>query len=298
MGLRALLRQASHDRYFMTDISSTSTEELSSRRRELRRKRRGRFLQTSWQILSMTGLTLGVVWMVTLPDWMIRDPNQIVIQGNKSLSTDMIRAMLSIPYPQSVLALQPDALAQQLEKQAPIAEATVTRRMFPPGMVVQIQERHPVATVYISPNSSLTPNRRFDNLFATALIDEKGFWIPYEKFVAMNQSQKLPTLKVIGLQEQYQAQWASLYRLVSRSPVKISMIDWREPSNLILYTDIGTVHCGPFGSRFAEQLKVLDQMRQIPDSVKSEQVAYIDLSNPDTPMLELTGKVKLPAPAE
>jgi cell division protein FtsQ len=278
----------------MTDISSTSTEELSSRRRDLRRKRRGRSLQMSWQILSMTGLTLGVVWMVTLPDWMIRDPSQIVIQGNKSLSTDMIRAMLTISYPQPVLALQPDALAQQLEKQAPIAKATVTRRMFPPGMVVQVQERHPVATVYVSPNSSLTPNRRFDNLFATALIDEKGFWIPYEKFVAMNQSQKLPTLKVVGLQEQYQTQWASLYQLVSRSPVKISMIDWREPSNLVLYTDIGTVHCGPFGSRFAEQLKVLDQMRQIPDNIKSEQVAYIDLSNPDMPMLELAGKAKAP----
>jgi len=277
----------------MTDISSISTEELTSRRRELKRKRRGRVLQTSWQILSMTGLTLGVIWMVTLPDWMIRDPSQIVIQGNKSLSSDMIRAMLTIPYPQSVLALQPDALARQLENQAPIAEATVTRRMFPPGMVVQIQERHPVATIYVGSGSSLTPNRRFDNLFATALIDEKGVWIPYEKFVALNQSQRLPALKVIGLQEQYQAQWVSLYQAVSRSPIKISMIDWREPSNLILYTDIGTVHCGPFGSRFAEQLKVLDQMRQLPDNIKSEQVAYIDLSNPDMPMLELApGKTK------
>jgi len=277
----------------MTDISSISTEELTSRRRELRRKRRGRALQTSWQILSMTGLTLGVVWMVTLPDWMIRDPSQIVIQGNKSLSSDMIRAMLTIPYPQSILALQPDALARQLEQQAPIAEATVTRRMFPPGMVVQIQERHPVATVYVGSGSSLTPNRRFDNLFATALIDEKGVWIPYEKFVALNQSERLPTLKVIGLQEQYQSQWVSLYQAVSRSPIKISMIDWREPSNLILYTDIGTVHCGPFGSRFAEQLKVLDQMRQLPDNIESEQVAYIDLSNPDMPMLELApGKAK------
>ena len=277
----------------MTDISSISTEELTSRRRELKRKRRGRVLQTSWQILSMTGLTLGVIWMVTLPDWMIRDPSQIVIQGNKSLSSDMIRAMLTIPYPQSVLALQPDALARQLENQAPIAEATVTRRMFPPGMVVQIQERHPVATIYVGSGSSLTPNRRFDNLFATALIDEKGVWIPYEKFVALNQSQRLPALKVIGLQEQYQAQWVRLYQAVSRSPIKISMIDWREPSNLILYTDIGTVHCGPFGSRFAEQLKVLDQMRQLPDNIKSEQVAYIDLSNPDMPMLELApGKTK------
>lgn len=283
----------------MTDISSISSQEISERRRQLRQKRRGRLLQTSWQILSMTGLTIGVVWLVTLPDWMIRDPSQIVIEGNKSLSTDMIRAMLTIPYPQSVLALQPEALARQLESQAPIAEATVTRRMFPPGMVVQIQERHPVATVYASPTTTLTPNKKFDNLYATALIDQNGVWIPYEKFVVLNQSQKLPALKVIGLQEQYQAQWVSLYKVISSSPVKITMIDWREPSNLILYSDIGIVHCGPFGSRFSEQLKVLDRMRKLPESIKSDQIAYIDLSSPDMPMLELkTGKTKRPKDLE
>ncbi|MFM7425976.1 MAG: cell division protein FtsQ/DivIB [Elainella sp.] len=277
----------------MTDISSISSQELTERRRQLRRKRRGRFLQTSWQVLSMTGLTVGVIWLITLPDWMIRDPSQVVIQGNKSLSTDMIRAMLTIPYPQSVLALQPEALARQLESQAPIAEATVTRRMFPPGMVIQIQERRPVATVYTSPSTNLTPNRRFDNLYATALIDEQGAWIPYEKFVVLNQSQNLPPLKVIGLQEQYRSQWVGLYKAVSTSPIKITMIDWREPSNLILYTDIGVVHCGPFSSRFPEQLKVLDQMRNLPKTVESQEIVYIDLSNPDLPMLELSsGKNK------
>ncbi|MBF2049523.1 MAG: cell division protein FtsQ/DivIB [Leptolyngbya sp. IPPAS B-1204] len=272
-----------------TDISSISSEELTERRRQLRRKRRSRFLQTSWQILSMTGLTIGVVWLVTLPDWMLHDSSQVIIEGNKTLAPDALRSKLSINYPQSVLAVQPEKIARQLEAEAPITDATVSRRLFPPGLIVQIQERQPVATVYSSPNSlaTLPQSKTFDNLFAIALLDPAGTWIPYEKYATFNQSPKLPSLKVIGMQEQFADQWPSLYEKVSRSPVKISMIDWREPSNLILHTELGIVHCGPLSSRFAEQLKVLDRMRKLPDNMDVDEVAYIDLSNPDTPMLEL-----------
>lgn len=243
----------------------------------------------------MAGVTLGVVWLISKPDWMLRDPSQVVIEGNKSLSADMIRAMLAIQYPKSVLALQPEVLARQLETEAPIAEASVSRRMFPPGVVIRIQERHPVATVYAGSNSSanMPINKAFENLFVVALLDEQGTWMPYEKFASLNQSQSLPSLKVIGLQQEYRSQWQQVYQAISRSPVKVTSIDWREPSNLILQTDLGPVHCGPFGSRFEEQLKVLDRMRKLTETVKADQIAYINLSNPEMPMLELTsGAVK------
>jgi cell division protein FtsQ len=282
----------------MTDISSISSDELTQRRRQLRRQRRARLLQTSWQVISMTGLTVGVVWLVTLPDWMLNDSSQIVIEGSKSLSPDMIRAMLPITYPQSVLALQPEALARQLEAEAPIADATVTRRMFPPGVVIHIQERHPIAVVYAAPQNTMTlpQGENFENLVAIALLDNEGTWMPYEQYVALNHSQKLPNLKVVGIQEHYRTQWKELYDTLSRSPIKITTIDWREPSNLILHTDLGLVHCGPFGARFREQLKILDQMRKLPDSLETEKIAYIDLSNPDMPMLELTAGAVKPSP--
>jgi cell division protein FtsQ len=281
----------------MTDISSISSDELTQRRRQLRRQRRARFLQTSWQMISMTGITVGVIWLVTLPDWMLSDPSQVVIEGSKSLSPDVIRAMLPITYPQSVLALQPEALARQLEAEAPIADATVTRRMFPPRVIIHIQERHPIAIVYADPQNSLPlPQGKFENLVAIALLDSEGTWIPYEQYVTLNSSQKLPNLKVVGIQEHNRTQWKSLYDTLSRSPIKITTIDWREPSNLILHTDLGLVHCGPFGARFPEQLKILDQMRKLPDSLETEKIAYIDLSNPDMPMLELTAGAVKPSP--
>jgi cell division protein FtsQ len=281
----------------MTDISSISSDELTQRRRQLRRQRRARFLQTSWQIISMTGLTAGVVWMVTLPDWMLRDPSQVVIEGSKSLSPDVIRSMLPIAYPQSILALQPETLARQLEAEAPIADATVTRRIFPPGVTIHIQERHPVAVVYADPPTAVTlPRSGLEHSFITALLDEQGTWMPYEQYAAFNHSQKLPALKVIGIREHDQTQWQNLYDSLSRSPIKVTTIDWREPGNLILHTDLGVVHFGPFGNRFPAQLKVLDQMRKLPDTLETDQIAYIDLSNPEMPMLELTAGAMKPSP--
>lgn len=238
----------------------------------------------------MAGITMGVVWLISKPDWMLRNPSQIVIEGNQSLSSDMIRASLGIRYPQSVLALQPEALAHQLEAEAPIANASVRRRMFPPGVVIQIQERRPVATVYTGSSrpANMPINKALDNLVVVALLDEQGTWMPYEKFASLNQSQSLPALKVIGMSPEYRSQWQQMYQTISRSPVKVTSIDWRDPSNLILQTDLGLVHCGPLDSRFEEQLKVLDRMRKLPDMVEADQIAYIDVSNPDMPMLELT----------
>lgn len=283
----------------MTDISATSSEELSQRRRHLRRQRRSRFFQRSWQAISMVAVTSGILWLVSKPDWMLRDPSQVVIEGNHSLSADMIRAMLPINYPQSVLSLQPESLAHQLETEAPIADARVTRRMFPPSLLVQIRERLPIATVYAGTSSMAFMNKNLDNLVVVALLDEKGTWIPYEKFASFNQTQKLPALKVIGIQAQYRSQWVKLYQSVSKSPVKIQTIDWREPSNLILQTDLGLIHCGPYSEvRFPEQLRVLDRMRKLPDNVDADEIAYIDLSNPDMPMLELTAGAATPSPDE
>jgi cell division protein FtsQ len=211
----------------------------------------------------------------------------------------VIRGILPIRYPQSVLALQPDAIVRQLEKQAPIAKATVTRRLFPSIVMIQIEERHPVATVYAGSESVVTlPQRGIDTLFPMALLDQGGTWMPYDQYIAFNPSVKLPDLRVLGMQDQYRSQWSELYQVVSRSPVKISVIDWRDAGNLILQTEIGIVHCGAFdSSQFAKQLRVLDQMRKLSDNVAADKVAYIDLTNPDRPMLQLVNGAVTKSPS-
>ena len=144
----------------MADIPSISRLELAERRRKLRWQRRWRILQTSWRAVAVSGCTIGLVWVATLPDWMLRDPNQIEVEGNKFLSADTVRDLLPLKYPQFLLTLQPKTLTQRLESQAPIAEATVSRHLFPPGLTVRIQERYPVAVVYSSLPSQPSPSSR------------------------------------------------------------------------------------------------------------------------------------------
>jgi cell division protein FtsQ len=274
----------------MTDISSISRSELADRRRKLRRQRRVRILQLSWQVIAITSLALGAVWVATRPDWVLRDPAQVEIEGNKILTAETIRSLLAIKYPQFLLALEPKDLAKRLEdSQAPIAEVQITRHLFPPSLTVHIQERYPVAVVYMIPNSPADAKQKSAaEPIPVSLVDDRGYIISYDKYVSLNKSRDLPALKVFGMQEQYRTQWASLYTLVSQTPVKILEINWREPGNLILQTELGTVHLGTFNpTRLAEQLKALDQMRLLSKQVNPDDIEYIDLNNPKAPKLKM-----------
>jgi cell division protein FtsQ len=275
-------------------IPSVSRSQLSARRRQLRWKRRWQFLQTSWQIIALGGLATGLIWALALSDWMLRSPNQVLIEGNRSISSERIRALLPIKYPQFLLTLQPEAIADRLESQAPIAEVTVTRRLFPPSLTVHVQERHPVAVVYGSPNRSINSSSQSveqsseSQLVPVSLLDEKGYEVDYQKYGELNQSRYLPSLRVIASRAQYHAQWPSLYQQVSQSPVKIYEINWQDPSNLILSTELGIVHFGAYGDRFPKQLRTLDQLRQLPNQIKSDEIAYIDLRDLEDPRVITT----------
>ena len=268
-------------------FADVSRSELADRRRKLRRQRKIRIMQASWRLLFLLGIASGSMWVMSLPAWVIRQPQQVEVRGNRLLATAAVQKLLSIPYPQSLWQIQPEAIAEQLEEQAPIAKASVTRQLFPPSLKVEIQERTPVA-VAISAPTGTTPT-------AASLVDAEGEAIPLQSYTSLNRSPSalgtaaiaLPTLKVIGMRDQYRSQWAGLYQAVSTSPVKISEIDWQQPTNLILKTELGVVHCGAYSPRFSEQLRSLDRMRQLTSNVNPTQIAHIDLRNPDSPLVQM-----------
>lgn len=297
----------------MRQMHSVSSAQIAARRRKLRHQRRLQVFRVSWQLLMVGGLTAGLVWVISLPDWMLRSASQVKVEGNESLAAETIRGLLPIQYPQFLLTLKPQSIVNQLELQAPIAEATVTRRLFPPGLTIRIQERNPVAIVYGSAANAGTVTSSASNaasnahssspvpmpnpsaagstgeLKPTAFLDERGTVIPYDKYMALRGSRPLPTLKVIGIQQDQQRKdWAVLYEQVSQSPVKVLEIDWRESGNMILRTEMGTVHLGAYGSQFPKQLQTLDRMRYLSQKIEVGDVAYIDLRNPDMPRIETT----------
>jgi cell division protein FtsQ len=274
----------------MTNIASVSRTELVERRQKLRRQRRLRIVQASWRTLAVSGLAGGLVWGATLPEWVIRAPEQIAIEGNELLSQEAVQSWVAIAYPQHLLQLQPQVLTAQLKSQAFIADAAVTRRLFPPGLTVQVQERRPVALLL--ERAATNPDRAQSSASLPGasqikLLDETGMSMPLANYTALNQDSTLPTLKVLGKPSQFLSEWSKLYQEISRSSVEVVEIDWQDPANLILTTELGIVHFGSYSSQFSKQLNALNQMSELPTTVKASQINYIDLRNPDSPSVHM-----------
>ena len=80
----------------MTNIASVSQAQLTTRRKKLRRERRVKSFQALWRSLFVGGIATSLVWAITLPEWVIRQPEQIVIEGNHFLSAQAIRSLLPL----------------------------------------------------------------------------------------------------------------------------------------------------------------------------------------------------------
>ncbi|MBN3962338.1 FtsQ-type POTRA domain-containing protein [Nostoc sp. NMS8] len=265
----------------MAGIISVSRTDLAQRRQKLRRQRQMKIIQAIWRTFAITGLAGGLLWVAVQPVWMLKAPKQIVMKsGNKLLSDQTTQSLLVLSYPQSLWRIEPSAIANSLKKQPTIAQAIVRRRLFPPGLIIEIQERVPVAVT----------QTRGNNKVIIGLLDASGAWMPLEKYTSLNPTKKLPNLRVIGSPKQYCSYWTQLHEAVSRSPVKVMEINCQNPTNLILKTELGNVHLGVPGPQLSEQIKVLAQMRPLATKFNSGQIEYIDLKNPEYPLVQMNQK--------
>lgn len=252
------------------------------------------------------GMAGGAVWLLTHPAWVIASPQQIEVEGNRLLSDDAVKSLLEIDYPKALWQLSSEAIARQLESKGIIAQASVTRHLFPPSLTLAVQERDPVAIAVLAPpigsdeaaipdGSAAAPGPRP----TTGLLDATGFLVPMDEYTALESGLTLPTLRAIGFRVEQQQEWASFYRDLSQhqqqtpGAIAIQEIDWSNPSNLILTTELGSVHLGSYGSRFPAQLRALDQLRPLPSKLDLSQVVYINLQNPDKPLIQ-TRDMRLP----
>lgn len=242
-----------------------------ARRKQLRKQRRLRIFQRIWQLTFITGLTGAMLWVAMLPEWQLRSANQIEIEGNNLLSKETIKKALPIQYPQLIFQIQPQAIANQLEANAPVSKVLVSRTIFPSKLTIQVQERLPIA------NSTRKGQQGF--------LDTEGIWISVKSYPS---NITKPNLVVLEPSNVAIAQWSTLYRQISQSQIKISQVDARDESNLILTTELGLVYFGTYKpSLFTTQLETLDRLRSLPDKLKAKSFRHIDISQPTSPILEM-----------
>jgi cell division protein FtsQ len=290
----------------MTSVVTTvSPSELKGRRIALRRQKRRQVVHRIWRAFAVSSLAGGLVWGATQPAWVISKPTQIDVEGNQRLSDEAVRSLLSLTYPQSLLRIEPQAMIEKLTyPNSTIANATITRQLFPPSLTVQVEERQPVAiAVSTSPSlprptdAAAKPMRGARSL--EGLLDAEGTLIPLESYQALNAAVPQPQLKIIGLPPQQLSNWPQIYQVLRGTQVKIFEMDWQNPANIILKTELGLVHLGRYSPQISAQINVLDRLRALPKKLTVSEIAYIDLKEPESPAIQMiqSNPVTKPKPA-
>jgi cell division protein FtsQ len=303
--------------------SDTRVVSILDRRKQLKRQSRTRFWRKAWR----TGVILsGVIALGCLfvkPEWQIRKTSQVQILGNQQLSAQTLETLLPLSLPVSLLRINPQAIRTALERNVHVEQVFVTRQLFPPRVMIQLQERNPVALATCrrcilvaslagAPAVTLGPADLW-------LLDRQGIPLPYDSYPKLQQANKVPELLVvnyfkpltsaqvkrlnlknipaqttlISLNDQRQQDWQTLWPPLQASPVKIRELDWQD-ANIKLKTDLGLVHLGPLSNKLTAQLKALDQMRGLPRSQDIKQIKSINLENPERPAIEINRSVQLP----
>ncbi|MEI6443165.1 MAG: FtsQ-type POTRA domain-containing protein [Nostocales cyanobacterium ELA583] len=302
----------------MAGILSVSRTNLAQRRQKLRRQRQIKIIHAIWRTLTVTGLASVLFWVAIQPMWVLKDSGQVVIKsGNQVLTEKDIYSLLRLSSPQSLWRVEPSLITDSLRKQPHIAQARVSRRLLPPGLIIEIQERVPVAIAMsaesitqiskdqIAVNCVLNPSftgksseiKSCLQNSGTAntpnelgLLDASGIRMPLSRYVSINPKAKLPRLIVVGSTAQYKLFWTQLYEAISQSSLKVTEINFQDPTNLILKTELGNVHLGSPSNRLSEQIQALVQMRRLPSEVNSSKIDYIDIKNPAIPLVQMNQK--------
>ncbi len=278
----------------MAGIAPTTRAELSQRRKSLRRQRRTKQLRAAVQFIVVSGFAAGALWSLRQPIWVIRNANQLRVEGNQYLSVQTIRKLIPITYPQSIFRTQPDAIAAELKSKAPFDHVQVDRQLFPPELIVRVHERTPVAVVHSKNQAGGQQAIPKPDL----LLDGQGNVMPLASYQSLEPKLKLPLLRVLGDPKIYQQQWPSVYQQIQQSEVPIQQVDWRQLDNLVLQTGFGSVHLGAYSrAMFERQLRALAKLKDLTKTVKKEQIDYIDLRNPDAPALQKKASPRDAVPA-
>ncbi|MCS6781681.1 MAG: FtsQ-type POTRA domain-containing protein [Gloeomargarita sp. SKYBB_i_bin120] len=252
--------------------------DFQQRRRQIRRQRRRQLLLEVWQTLATAGVAAGLVWLVQHPSWWVVQPEQIRIHTEGLLTETQVRQWLQFDQPQPLWQLSPTVLTARLQQQPVVADVRVRRRAFPARVELWVQERWPVAVLTCT---QPCPSEQ------QGFLDAEGHRLGAEYAPVLRQLQRYPVLQVRGWHPTQASLWPQVYRAIATSPVRVTALDWEQPGDLRLQTELGWIRLGSDVQQLPAQLLALDRLRHLPRQVPLQRIAAIDLSDPQAPLIEL-----------
>lgn len=270
----------------MPEILSVSSRDLEVRREKLRRHRNIQIIGAIWRTFALTGLAGGLLWFLIQPVWVLNSKKDITVSGNQLLSEEAIQSKMQLSYPKSLWRVEPSRVSASLKQQPAITQASVTRRLFPPGLKVEVSEIVPVA---ITQTAIKSDGDSTNKKAVKGLLDINGVWVSLENYKSIEAS-RLPTLEFIGSPASCRGVWKQLYQAIGKSSVKVTQVDCQDVNNIILKTQLGLVHIGSPTTKLTEKIELLAKIRSLPARINMNQIEFIDLTNPETILVQMNHK--------
>jgi len=226
-----------------------------------------------WRACFMIFCTTGLGLLATIPNSQIKKPSQIEVEGEQIVSENAITQALKFSYPQFIWSINGIDLARKIESIPSIKAVKISKQIIPPKITISLQEKIPVALA--------------TSQGQVGFLSEQGEWIEQKFYDNTNLDLPLPKLKVINYQPRLKSAWSKIYQLNLLYPeLEITEVHWREGDGVFLKTKIGQVFLGSEASRLEQQFKIISKLKNLPDQVDAEEIAYIDLSNPGVNLIQ------------
>jgi len=252
------------------------------RRRKLRQQRRRERLINLWRLLVFTSIALGLGWLLLSQGWTLNNAAQIHVQGSSNIQANTLIKAGELRFPQPLLGFNPKALEQTLLRKLPLKSVVVHRRLLPPGIDVDLQERKPIAYAL----------RRRAHDQEKGMVDSDGEWIPIK--VANKGERPATNLTVEGWTTSQRQSISRVLEQRDQLGSQLLRIIVAPDGELILQTKaLGLIQLGANSALLDEQLEAVAQLSQtLPPTFRHKPGTTIDMSNPSKPELQVPKPTK------
>ncbi len=248
------------------------------RRKELRRQRRSERLRQLWRILVLSGLSVGLGYVLLRQGWTLREPAQVEVIGSRQVTTTEVINAAGIRFPQPLLSLDPRRIAAGLAATLPVEDVRVNRLMAPPRLRVELKDREAVARAV----------RRTDRGPEMGFVDGLGNWISIRQHMGIRSQGDL-NLVVVGWNARHRAVLAQVLKEREVLGPGLQEIRFEPDGSLWLSTtQLGRVRLGPPDGRLSRRLEVVAHLsRTLPPTIRGARPQLIDLTDPEQPELSM-----------
>jgi len=247
------------------------------RRRRLRQERRRDRMIQLWRLTVFGSTATALGWLLMTQGWTLRSTEQVQVSGSERLGTEAVVEAAQLSFPLSLLSLQPSEMENRLVKTLPVQAAVVQRRLLPPGLTVQLEDRRPLAAA----------RRQGSTGVEQGMVDSRGQWMA--RTDAAHREEPETSIQVIGWTPAQREPLEILLTQRDQLGSALQTIEIAADGALSLRTaGLGLVQLGTDPRLLDQQLITLRQLsRSLPDELRRRSGTSLDLSDPSKPELQM-----------